>query len=622
MAILILGCLLGTAIAVYVSSLPFDFSDELAEAKRLGIVSLTILNDYPKSRDILLYALLILTPVVCSLGGWLAWSGGRRPALKTLLDANSAAGADASPGGRLTFWVVLLICCFASFNMNRFYAPSSDWALLGETGEHLAWANIILDGGTYARDFFCLYGPLWIYPMAWTMKLFGSSIVVYRAYGYGLELISYAIVLTFFYQTLRNKWAFVLVALCFCVIPHHLRFSLGLVPILLLYRYNADSQAWPFFFAGGVLGLSLLFSQEAGLCALLAMTAFLCLEAKHDGVYRRMAWRGVLAAIGCLAILAPVLFYFYQHGALGIFFESLYGYPKLVTLGFGALPFPKLASFLASPLASGAYFPYWMIGIYIVTAVALLVRLFLGLGNRDLFLRIAVLVFGLLLYRTALGRSDMSHFSNSSLPAFALTFLIISDTISMIAANRSSMALTVGRTLLTATLLVSLVLVIDNVDRFRNTLFAVSKGLVNPISKFTVQEMGVKLPQLPRGGIYFDPATAENILKIKGVLDNNTKEGEYVLFFPNEAAYYFLFNRRSPSRYVLAYFTVTTAQRMEMVADIEQKKPAYMVYSLDNLRVDNIPEGIQVPELVDYLQQNYTIAENFGNIVILKRKGL
>ena len=613
------GALLGIAGAAVISRLPFDFSPELAEARRLGIVSLTILNNYPKGRDLLLYALLILLPLLGALGPWLAWSRGRTPALRELLTEQAPAPPLSPVPRRLLAWLLFLCGCLATFNLNRFYAPMSDWALLGETGEHLAWADWIMNGGTYARDFFCLYGPLWIYPVAWTMKLFGASIVVFRAFGFGLDLLSYAILIAFLQHTIRHRALFIVAALTVFIIFPSLRFSLGLLPLLILFRAPDPRGRLPLLLSGAVLGGSLLFSQEAGLCGVLATGVFLVLEARREGGYRGLARQGGLVAGGLLLALLPVLAHFYQQGALGRFFANLYGYPKLVTLGYAALPFPQLNALLTAPFASGAFFPYWMIGVSLVAATSVLVQLRLGSSGRETHLKAAVLVFGLLLFRAALGRSDTSHFINSSLPAFLLTFLLVDTTLRGTRDALSPWLLRAGRLVLACTLLLALALVLGTLDRFRDNLQGMVAGLRHLPAKFTVQEAGVKLPQIPRAGIFLDPATAATLLRIKGSLDRLTKERDYVLFFPNEAAYYFLFNRQSPTRYVLSYIAVTREQRLEMVAELEKNRPAYVVYSLDDWRIDGIPENLQVPEVVDYLRTHYIIAEELGPVVILRR---
>src|SRR6185369_14943116 len=105
------GFLAGLAVAVMVAGIPFDFSGKLSEAERLGIISLTILNGYPKSRDVLWYAALIVLPVT-----------GSASLLKRRVDA----------------LVIFLVSLLATFNINNFYSPVGGSAFLREEGEYLA----------------------------------------------------------------------------------------------------------------------------------------------------------------------------------------------------------------------------------------------------------------------------------------------------------------------------------------------------------------------------------------------------------------------------------------------------------------------------------------------------
>jgi hypothetical protein len=137
----------------------------------------------------------------------------------------------------------------------------------------------------------------------------------------------------------------------------------------------------------------------------------------------------------------------------------------------------------------------------------------------------------------------------------------------------------------------------------------------------SVHGPGYQVPSVERGGVYYDPETARALVSIRDFLEVHTKPGEYVYFFPNEAAYYFLSNRRNPTRYSFSYSAVTAAQRKELVGDLEKNKPEYVVYSRDTWRVDNIMEDVQVPEVVRYLQDNYRMYQDLGAVVIEKRIG-
>ena len=626
-ALLAGGCLAGLIAAFLVSLYPFDFSTVLDEARRLGIVSRTTLAGYAKSRDILSYAALLLLPVACSLGVWLVWSRGRRPALLTLLSYTSAIPAASTLSRRLAASAILFLFLLATFNINDFYSPVSGWAFLGEEGEYLAWAQALLDGGVYARDFFATRGPLVVYPLAWTMKLFGTSVLVGRFYAYGLNLIAAVILMLLLYRTVRNRTLVILSSLLALelfsggggrVEAGMLRVFLGFVPLLILYRHAGSSRRLPLLAAGAALALSLLYSQEAGFCAVMATGAFLCLETRA-GDFRYVTRYSLLVAAGCLVVLGAVLGYFFRVNALGRFLENLYGFPKLMTLGYASLPFPSITDFLAAPLTGGAYLPYWITGIYILAGISLLVRMFLDSGSRDLHFRGALLVFGIFLFRSALGRSDESHFYFALPPAFLLAILMLDDAVSGVAGSSLKMLKT-GRLMFLAALLSSLLLLFGTSRVLQDRVFAIYDGVRQAGSKFRVEETGVRLPQMIRGGVFFDPKTAGKLVKIGNALDRCSREGEYVFFFPNEAAYYFLFNRRVPTRYVHAYFAASSAQRREMVADLELKRPACAVYSLEEWRIDDIPEGVQVPEVVRYLNDAYFVAEDLGGVLILRRR--
>ena len=128
------------------------------------------------------------------------------------------------------------------------------------------------------------------------------------------------------------------------------------------------------------------------------------------------------------------------------------------------------------------------------------------------------------------------------------------------------------------------------------------------------------LPEIARGGILFDPATAERLKGVYRFLQKNTTPGDYIYFFPNEAGYYFLFNRSNPTRYPCAFHAATRAQRVELVGGFKQKKPKYIVRSLSTPHFDGITEEIQVPEVVAYLKREYVLESEQGDTLILKRK--
>ena len=515
------GCLVGFCAALLAAGFPFDFPGALEEARRLGIVSRTVLSGYPKSRDVVCYALTVLLPVCCGLGAWFAWSWGRRPALVAMFVEDTEAG-----GRGLNRWppvvVLAIVAVFllVTFDLNDFYAPIDGWSFLGEEGEYLAWAQSLLDGGTYARDFFATRGPLVLYPLAWALKLFGATLPVARFYTYGLNLIATAILVFFLYRCIRHRGVFVLsVSLALVMFSGGggrvdaglLRIFLGLLPLILLHREEVSGLTA--LSAGAACGLSMLYSQEVGVCSFLAVLLLLALKARVQENRSGVVRQGALVVAGCATVLGAVLGCFFLAGAGYQCLDNLFSLMRLVMLGYASLPFPGLADFLSAPLSGGALLPYWTIGVYVVCAISLSVRFSLGLGSRELELRAALLVFGLLLFRVALGRSDASHYYFASVPAFLLIFLWLDATV---AGRRTPSPLNRVHLSMMALLLCSILLLVANTRALQVQVSTVLAGIESFGSKFTLRQEGDVLLQLPRAGVFFSRDTAQNLMRIGG----------------------------------------------------------------------------------------------------------
>ena len=347
---LALGLMLGLLAAYGLVQIEIDPSAEIRRAEELGIVSVGILQGHSKRQDLLTYVSVLVLPAAGACGLWLIWSIGRR---RRLLDLLPEPQADTQARDRWWRFALLGTCAvylLTSFHLTllhtvNFNSTVGPWPFLGEEGENLAWAQSILQGGVYGKDFFCLYGPMLIYPLAWAMELFGPSVVVERSLRYVFDLVAYGIVLSFLYRVCRWRTSFLLFALIYLVLfpafrtlslnVTYLRFALGLLPILLLYLYIERRRPSLLLAAGAVLGQSLLFSQEAGTSALAGVSIALGLHAVPDRDWRGLGARASWIAAGIVASVAPMLIYLTAQGALGASLESIVGTPRLSMLGYG-----------------------------------------------------------------------------------------------------------------------------------------------------------------------------------------------------------------------------------------------------------------------------------------------
>jgi hypothetical protein len=632
--ILLSGVLIGVAIAYFINSMHFDFSHEIQEARELGIVSKTTIAGYPKSKDIFLYATVVIFTVGCSIGLWLLYA--RKDRRQKLIEIFYPPGTAADEKGISPVFLFLVVTCliYLGYFAGVFYAPGyidgiGEWPFIGEEGAGLAWAQSILSGGVYGKDFCCLYGPMMVYPVTWAMKFFGTTALTQRVCGFLMNLAAYGIVIAFLYRILKHKTVFLISCLIFIIAfspfktysPHtsYLRVSLGMLPILLAFIYLENRKKYLLPIIGIIAGQSLLLSQEVGVCSVLSLAFLFSLHYLTEREWKALIRDGFIILAGLLCSIAPMLVYFAFKDALGSFINTLYYYPRFVMLGFGSLPFPSLNDFLTNPLGSDALFNYWVLFANILASVYLIPLIILKKSDRKTLLMAALLIFGLILFRAALGRSSQERALYVSQPAFLLIFFFAD---SALGALRGKLLISkkIGSLVLLAGIVSTIFLLFTNVHLLESNLNSAKYVLSNLDKKWTVMETGYRVPIKRTGGIFFHRRTVKNMMRIDRFLKAYTGPDDYVFFFPNEAAYYFLFDKNSPTRYVNSYFAVTYDQQRELISDLKEKDVKYIIYFKNTWRVDNIPERIQIPLVVEHINTGYKLFKDLGDVQIYVRE--
>jgi hypothetical protein len=102
------------------------------------------------------------------------------------------------------------------------------------------------------------------------------------------------------------------------------------------------------------------------------------------------------------------------------------------------------------------------------------------------------------------------------------------------------------------------------------------------------------------------------------ILEHTTPD-QRVFFLPNNAAYHYLTNRRSPTRWVVSHQMVTDAHRREAVAALRARPPAYVVYDPTMSGLDGIPDStVFGQEMLDWLELEWIETARFGDAAILR----
>jgi len=490
---------------------------------------------------------------------------------------------------------------------------ADDFNFHAEIGQHLAWADAIRRGGLHGRDFFCLYGPLYDMGLVGFWELTRRSIAVYRLYVSLGRALSYAVALLLCAALVRRKSLVLVLPLLLPFVD--LRNGLPLAGLLLLALWLSTGKRGLSLAAGLVAGTSLLYSQEFGVAFLVSAGA---------GFAVTRAGRAAAAfAVGLAAVVLPMLGWFAAQGALGPMLNDIIQYPRYMLSGYGKLPFPSLVASLplrlAAPPGQEGLLLRLGYSVPLVCAAALLIAVPVAalrlrhpivwireaadtLARDPLRLATALLaLFGLLSFRSALGRSDLLHVMAVVAPPALLVVVGIDRLIGAWIADH-------GRRSLVATQAVAL------------SLLLLLSGLPDQATPTGSARYSFELiGRLARGE--YAPRGNRHVQQVWRWVLTHTEPDEPVLFLPDFASYYYLTRRPSPIRFVLGHQIVTDAHRAEVLQALRARPPRYIVWGDGLLPVDGIePRVFLGAALFDWIERAYAEETRFGKTRLLRRR--
>jgi hypothetical protein len=370
--------------------------------------------------------------------------------------------------------------------------------------------------------------------------------------------------------------------------------------------------------AGGLGGLSLLYSQEYG--AAFLVVALIGFTVRSD-------LRGMGAfGLGYLGTIAPLFVYYAVHGALGPMLHDLVQYPRYLMAGFAKLPFAAITASLpfdfsllgdtALALRVGYALPAICVaGVLLALPISDLdprrpVHSLLAM--RDSLARdpirltlLLVALFGLGSFRVALGRSGVGNTTAVLPPAVLLIGFAVDRIAAMWREGGSTRGLALWRGALLA-------------------LFLLHAGLVattSPLSEIRNKSERARVlwtaGDLRRGDS--EITRSPNVIRAARWLAEHTEASEPVLSLPNDAAYYYLTDRRPRIRFVLGHQIITSAHRAEVLEALETAPPRYILWNQAALRVDGLADELVFGrEILAWIGEHYFVRIRFGGIKILQ----
>jgi hypothetical protein len=460
----------------------------------------------------------------------------------------------------------------------------------------------VMHGEVPQRDFVSVQPPLSFYIAAGIFKLCGTSLVSLRGFGLSifllLPLLTYGVGRNFMDPVLSFAAATpaCILGLPYCnFVPLAVwqGIAASLAAVFFFLPAALSTRQWLAFPAGALSALSLFLRHDQAvytMVSFVALTIALAL-ARGDSIPGTNLRRALLLWLAGIAIvLIPAILICWRIGALPEMFRQLILFPFTTYRKTSSLPFPRFTvwrSVWETAVVLLFYLPPFVQAIallYIVRSV--ISRRF---GRREALLTFLV-IWSALFYLQVIIRSDFTHLAITLSPFFLLTAFGWSIVHEKIANYRK---LKLALSVVVAILVASFLWILHS--------FALPDG-TRANEQLALERGGVRIEQ------------AHVIADFVQRLQASVPPERSILVLPYQPMFYFLCERRNPTRWNYLWPGDQTAQDHERLIEEAERDPPAIVLLAQQRDV-----AAFAPTIVEYLRARYLWTGDVGDIAIYVR---
>jgi hypothetical protein len=554
---------------------------------------------------------------------------------------------------RLVILVLIPVLIYFYFFDASSHAPppdplNKDIDLFHE-GEKLAPLNTLLRGGLPFRDIYVQHGLFEDVGKPWLAALLNApSLASLRLTEAFLAPLGY-VALYFLGLQVFRFWptALILVLLTSSTHPYlSSRQALGLLTVAVLaggirhsYFYQSppiqlhyDSFARRRFAVSGTLTtLAFFFSTDTGLFALAACAVFLIIHGlTRSNLQNSDRWSPLWFYVaGVLLAFMPFILYFWWAGVLTDFFCNTYTQCAYEAAVWG-FPFPpllpelqKVSSFAAvKTFLAGRGLWYLPVAVYLITAGILSVRFV-----KDRFwesqanaIILLVLLFGVIQFYSALGRSDVAHFIYATsifwiFPLYVLEygFVFLKQYLPWPRSAAQKVSLTLAVALATGCFGKYVSVIHRPLKTYQERAWRIVTGQTLP------KKMSVIWERL--GGVQISEGQYKHLRRMVDFIQRHTTPNEPIFDFSNQGALYFFADRPSPTRYHMIIYAADSKMQLEVIRGLEKTNTKLVIYTTGEWldKFDGIPNSEREWLVAKYIQTHFTKKVTLdGTVILLK----
>jgi len=444
-----------------------------------------------------------------------------------------------------------------------------------EEGFWLSWLQRLINGQVIYRDFFAYHPPLIIWLMYAFIKLTQVNIFYFRLFLHLLQvlgLIIYYFAIDRLLARRLNKFVVLLIiaALTTSSLVRNnieIRMGLGLLPIIAFYKAQKNFR---FYLLSGLFSAITVFSSiDVGLAAVVAIITGVILFDRKPMAIVKYTFGFVLGSV-------PVFIYLLFTKSLSSFIDQIVFYAKAFSQGYFNLPLDRYfqTSFFRwhlfyEYLSDDAWF--WELSRLAIVAsiIYILIKIAKRIKGKKLNLSIFVprdkyffvlAIFGFLLFRSALGRSDYYHLIFVLTLALMLFYYIIEKSVNY----RTNLLIT--------TIFLTLFFTNQVNAKFLSQLFYKFSTYGRVIEDYQILN-------IDRSKILVDiNGNKDKWEQIVAYIQTNVGKNESFFAFPWSPELYFLTDRNNASSFDTPYSSFSNDYQEKMIEELKNNLPKIIVY--------------------------------------------
>lgn len=457
-----------------------------------------------------------------------------------------------------------------------------------EEGFWAGWNQRLLLGNVPYRDFLVYHPPFLLWGLHLFSLVFGFTLNSQKLFFHLLQIAGLASFYFLSSQLVKKPIFRILLVLAAASFSgtlvannFEIRLGFGLLAILFWYRKRP-------LVSGIFTAISLFVSLEVGLVAFIVL---LFAHIKRPAKY----------LLGIAVIVLPTLAYLSAFGALSGFVSQLSFYSQAFSAGYFNSPASRqfLSSYfhwhIFNQYVSADFPVMWEVSQLVIFG-SFLYAAFQVVRRRasvDVQLVLAISLFGLGLFRSALGRSDFYHL----LPLVWLALLLVFHYLEKYSALLAVVLLLLfARNPINASFLENYIFRVQNYGR-----------VIGEWQQFASPRSNLLLSQ---------DANADEYSQLLSFISSHTLSTDKIFIYPWDPQLYFLGNRQNSTSTDVPYAFFTPAYQQQIISELQAHPPKLVIYNSKKYFGNMKPESL--PLLTGYIVSAFPrqIA-SFGNYQII-----